>query len=90
MISISTAANNFADKSIDEIMNESFEISAEISSGKKTFNVKSENGGYSLIESGSIAALIKQKNGRWTFTTGSYTEQDAQIIGKLIDNRKSD
>lgn len=71
-------------------MNESFEISVEISAGKKYFDVKPENGGYSLIESGSIAAVIKQKNGRWTFTTGSYNEHDAQIIGKLIDSHKPD
>lgn len=70
-------------------MNEDFEINTEISAGKKTFKVAFENDGYTLFESGSIAAVIKQKDGKWTFTTGSYSEEDAEIIGKLIENNKA-
>lgn len=66
-------------------MNHPFEINTEISSGRKTFEVTYENNAYTLVESGSIAAVIKQKEGLWTFTKGSYNQHDAEIIGKLIE-----
>jgi hypothetical protein len=65
-------------------MNE-FEINTEISAGKKAFKVVSENEGYTLMESGSIVAVIKKKEGNWTFTQGSYSEEDAKTVGKLIE-----
>jgi hypothetical protein len=52
-------------------MDNLLEINAEISAGKKTFKVEEENGGYTLIESGSIAAEIKHKDGKWVITKGS-------------------
>jgi hydrogenase maturation factor len=67
-------------------MNEELEINTDISSGKKTFKVVFENDAYTLIESGSIAAVLKQKDGKWIFTTGSYSEDDAEIIGRMIEN----
>ena len=66
-------------------MDNLLEINADISAGKKTFKVEFENDGYTLIESGSIAAEIKQKDGKWTITKGSYSEADAETIGKLIE-----
>ena len=70
-------------------MDEPFEIEANISAGKKFFKVVSENDGYTLLESGSIAAVIKQKDGRWEFTTGSYAQSDADLIGGLIQKSQN-
>lgn len=71
-------------------MEELFEINTELSTGKKTFKVVAENDGYTLMESGSIAAVIKNNAGEWTFTTGSYNMDDAKIIGQLIENQKTE
>ncbi len=65
-------------------MDNLLEINVDISAGKKTFKVEQENGGYTLIESGSIVAEIKHKEGKWMITKGSYNEADAELIGKLI------
>jgi hypothetical protein len=70
-------------------MNEAFELEAQLSAGKKSFKVISENGAYTLIESGSIAAVIKQNDDNWVFTTGSYDAGDAEIIGKLIEQNEA-
>lgn len=66
-------------------MEESFEIETEISAGKKNLTVIHENDAYTLIESGSIVAIIEQKEGIWSFSRGSYNEKDAEIIGRLIE-----
>ena len=68
---------------------EDFEISTELSAGKKDFKVVFENLRYTLIESGSIVAVIKQQDDHWTFTQGSYTEEDAKIVGNLIEQHTS-
>ena len=71
-------------------MNKYLEIDVNISAGKKSFKVECENGGYTLIESGSIVGEIKQKEGKWTITKGSYNEADAEIIGTLIKEREAE
>ncbi|HEY0054221.1 MAG TPA: hypothetical protein VGB63_02595 [Pedobacter sp.] len=70
-------------------MDNLLEINVDISAGKKTFKVEQENGGYTLMESGSIAAEIKRKDGKWVVTKGSYNEADAEIIGSLIEESRT-
>jgi hypothetical protein len=65
-------------------MAETFDLEIDISAGKKSLTVVPENDAYTLLESGSIVAVIKQKEGEWQFTTGSYSEEDAKLIGKKI------
>lgn len=65
-------------------MAETFDLEIEISAGKKDFTVVPENDAYTLMESGSIVAVIKRKEGEWQFTTGSYSEEDAKLIGEKI------
>lgn len=65
-------------------MNQLSEIEVEISSGKKKFKVEEDNGAFNLIESGSLVAVIKCIEGKWEITTGSYTGEDAEKIGRLI------
>lgn len=64
-----------------------FDISIEISAGKKDLTVIPEDGGYTLQESGSIVAVIKQREGNWQFTKGSYSENDAAAIGAIITTK---
>lgn len=66
------------------IVKEPFNITIGISAGKKELTVFPEEDRYTLKESGSIVAVIKQNEGRWQFTTGSYTNEDAQKIGAAI------
>ena len=68
---------------------EPFKINTEISAGKKEFEVLFENHAYTLVESGSIAAVIKCKDNKWLFTKGSYSEEDAEIIGNLISQNRA-
>jgi hypothetical protein len=70
------------------MMNEEFEIEVEISAGKKKFKVVNENTGYTLIESGSIVAVLKKNDQGWEFTTGSYSKHDAARIGNIIEGHK--
>ncbi len=70
-------------------MEESFDISIKLSAGQKDFTVLPEDNGYTLKESGSIVAVLKEQEGRWVFVKGSYTESDAQQVGELIRQRKS-
>jgi hypothetical protein len=72
------------------MMNGAFEIEVEISAGKKKFKVVSENAGYTLIESGSIVAVLKKNDQSWEFTTGSYNEHDAALIGSIIESHKTE
>jgi hypothetical protein len=62
------------------------EIDIEISAGKKSFKIEEENSGYNLFESGSLVARLKQTENGWEFTTGSYTKDDAEKVGKAISN----
>ena len=62
------------------------EIDIEISAGKKTFKIEEENSAYTLFESGSIVARLKQTENGWEFTTGSYTKEDAEKVGRAISN----
>lgn len=72
-----------------EFMTHDFDLQAELSAGKKIFKVVFENDGYTLIESGSIAAIIKNNGNGWKFTSGSYTDEDAKLVGKLIEEQLS-
>ncbi|WP_207421022.1 hypothetical protein [Desertivirga brevis] len=65
-------------------MAETFDLEIEISAGKKSFTIIPENDVFTLMESGSIVAILKQKEGEWQFTTGSYSEEDAKLIGRKI------
>ncbi|WP_207534301.1 hypothetical protein [Desertivirga arenae] len=68
-------------------MADTFNLEIEISAGKKSFTVVPENDAYTLMESGSIVAVLKQKEGAWVFTTGSYSEEDAKLVGEKIKER---
>ena len=70
-------------------MEKQFDLDVEISAGKKEFTVVPENEGFTLMEAGSIVAVLKQKDGEWVFTTGSYSPEDAALIGNLIEKKQS-
>ena len=63
---------------------EPFELEIELSAGKKSFTVIPENNAFTLMESGSIVAVVKKDDNSWKFTKGSYSEDDAEKIGKRI------
>ena len=63
---------------------EPFDLNIEISAGKKDFTVLHENGAYTLKESGSIVAVIKEKDKKWHISTGSYSDDDVEMIGRAI------
>jgi hypothetical protein len=66
-------------------MNDYLEVETELSAGRKILTIEPEDGSYNLIESGSIVGVIKKKDDQWSFTKGSYSEDDAVILGKLIE-----
>ena len=68
-------------------MEKQLELEIELSAGKKTFKVEQKNAVYTLIESGSIAASLKQTDGRWELVTGSYTPEDAEKVGRAIQEQ---
>ncbi len=63
---------------------EPFHIETELSAGKKEFEVSFENEAFILTEAGSIAAVIKLKDNKWAFTKGSYSQQDGEKVGSII------
>jgi len=67
-------------------MAEPFDLEIEISAGKKSFTIIPENEAYTIMESGSIVAVLKQVDKGWTFTKGSYSEDDAKKIGERISS----
>jgi len=65
-------------------MTEPFDLEIEISAGKKSFTIIPENEAYTIMESGSIVAVLKQGDEGWKFTKGSYSEDDARLLGDKI------
>ena len=65
-------------------MKKEFEIKANLKAGNKQFTVIAENNTITLLESGSIAAVIKETQEGWKLSTGSYNESDVGKIGEQI------
>ncbi|WP_207428839.1 hypothetical protein [Pedobacter sp. SYSU D00535] len=65
-------------------MKKEFDLEIELEAGKKAFTVVSENESYTLIESGSIVAMIKETAEGWKTQKGSYSDSDVAKIGEKI------